>query len=67
MPEVKSWISSLGHEPKYLVVSRSMNAYARYFGAPRGYEKLVTEIPTALGGSVVYQNPDTTIYRLSAD
>ena len=67
VPAVKSWISSLGNEPKYLVVSRSMNAYARYFGAPRGYQKLVTEIPTGLGGSVVYQNPDTTIYRLTAD
>ena len=67
MPEVKNWISSLGHQPKYLVVSRSMNAYARYFGAPRGYQKLVSEIPAGLGGSVVYQNPDTTIYRLTAD
>jgi hypothetical protein len=67
LPEVQNWISSLGNQTAYLVVSRSMSAYARYFGAPRGYEKLVAEIPNALGGSVVHQNSDTTIYRLTAD
>ena len=29
-PAVKSWISSLGAQTKYLVVSRSMSTYARY-------------------------------------
>ena len=45
LPEVNSWISGLGHQDAYLVVSRSMNADARYFGAPLGYDKLVGEIP----------------------
>lgn len=67
LPEVKSWISGLGHQEAYLVVSRSMKADARYFGAPGGYDKLVSEIPSALGGSVVYHNDDTTIYKLAAD
>jgi hypothetical protein len=65
--QVKSWISNLGHRTAYIVVSHSMGASAAYFGAPRGYEKLVAEIPTALGGSVVYRNADTTIYRLTVD
>ena len=42
LPEVKSWISGLGHQEAYLVVSRSMKADARYFGAPGGYDKLVS-------------------------
>jgi hypothetical protein len=65
--DVQSWIASLGNQPAYLVVSRSMSADARYFGAPHGYEKLVSEIPSWLGASVVYHNADTTIYRLAVD
>jgi hypothetical protein len=67
LAQVKSWIADLGHRSAYIVVSRSMSASADYFGAPRGYEKLVSEIPTALGGSVVYHNADTTIYRVTVD
>jgi hypothetical protein len=65
LPEVKAWIADLGHTSAYLVVSRSMNASADYFGAPKGYAKLVSTIPTALGGSVVYRNSDATIYRVN--
>jgi hypothetical protein len=65
LPQVKKWIAGLGHETVYMVVSRSMNASAEYYGAPKGYADLVHAIPTALPGSVVYHNDDATIYRLA--
>jgi hypothetical protein len=65
--DVKSWITGLGHRTAYIVVSRSMAAEASYFGAPRGYKKLAAMIPTALGGTAVYHDADTTIYRLTLD
>jgi hypothetical protein len=65
LPEVKAWIADLGHTSAYVVVSRSMNASADYFGAPKGYATLVRTIPSALGGSVVYRNSDATIYRVN--
>jgi hypothetical protein len=65
LADVQSWIAGLGHQTAYLVVSRSMRADADYFGAPRGYEKLVSAIPSALQGAVVYHDSDTTIYRLT--
>jgi hypothetical protein len=67
LAQVRSWIDSLGHQTAYVVVSRSMGDDARYYGAPSGYEKLASEIPTKLGGSVVYHNADSTIYRVTAD
>ncbi len=65
LAEVQSWLASLGHRTAYIVVSRSMHADAHYFGAPQGYEKLVSEIPSALRSAVVYHDADTTIYRLT--
>ena len=65
LADVQTWLADLGHQSAYLVVSRSMRADAHYFGAPRGYEKLVSEIPSALHGAVVYHDADTTIYRLT--
>jgi hypothetical protein len=65
LPQVKSWIAGLGHRTAYVVVSRSMNASAAYYGAPKGYTELVSAIPTALHGSVVYRNADATIYRIN--
>jgi hypothetical protein len=65
LADVKTWIAGLGHQTAYLVVSRSMRADSQYFGAPRGYEKLVSEIPTALHGAIVYHDADTTIYPLT--
>ena len=67
VPEVKLWMAGLGHRTAYVVVSRSMRADARYYGAPSGYDRLATEIPTALGGSAVYHNADSAIYRVSTD
>ena len=65
LPEVEAWIATLGHSSAYVVVSRSMTASADYFGAPKGYAKLVSTIPTALRGSVVFHNSDATIYRVN--
>jgi hypothetical protein len=65
LPQVEAWISDLGHQTGYVVVSRSMSASAAFFGAPQGYAKLVSTIPTVLRGSVVYHNDDATIYRLN--
>ncbi len=65
LAEVQSWLATLGHRTAYIVVSRSMRADAHYFGAPQGYEKLVSGIPSTLHGAVVYHDTDTTIYRLT--
>ena len=65
LPQVESWIAGLGHQTAYIVVSRSMNSSADYYGAPKGYAELVSTIPTALRGSVIYRNADATIYRLN--
>ncbi|MBV9943710.1 MAG: hypothetical protein JO262_16400 [Solirubrobacterales bacterium] len=65
LSQVENWITTLGHRTAYIVVSRSMAASAAYYGAPRGYEQLVAKIPTVLGGGVVYQDADTTVYRLT--
>jgi hypothetical protein len=62
--QVRSWIGNLGDRTGYIVVSRSMDASAAYFGAPRGYEKLVATIPGALDGVSVYHNGDVTVYRV---
>jgi hypothetical protein len=63
--DVQTWLADLGQRTAYLVVSRSMRADAHYFGAPQGYEKLVSEIPSALHGAALYHDADTTIYRLT--
>lgn len=65
LAEVQSWLAGLGHRTAYIVVSRSMRADAHYFGAPQGYEQLVSEIPSTLHGAVVYHDADTTVYRLT--
>jgi hypothetical protein len=64
--EVKNWIADLGRRNAYVVVSRSMNAWADYYGAPRGYERFARRVPRALGWSVVYHNSDATIYRVGS-
>jgi hypothetical protein len=65
LPEVESWIGSLGHRTAYVVVSRSMNAWANFYGAPQGYAELVRQLPSAAHGSVVYHNNDASIYRIN--
>ena len=64
--DVTAWIDSLGHATAYVVFSRSMAAYATYFGAPQGYAQLAGSVQNILGWSVVYRNADTTIYRVAA-
>jgi hypothetical protein len=65
LPQVKGWIAGLGHQTAYIVVSRSMRASADYYGAPKGYAQLASNIPTTLGGSAIFRNDDVTIYRLN--
>ena len=64
LPQVRRWLAGLGQRSVYVVVSRSMDTSAAYFGAPRGYHKLVASLPGALGGKVVYRNADATVYRV---
>ncbi len=63
--QMESWMAGLGQRTVYVVVSRSMNNWADYYGAPKGYAQLVRELPTSLHGAVVYHNDDVTIYRLT--
>ena len=63
--QMESWMAGLGQRTVYVVVSRSMNNWADYYGAPKGYAQLVRELPTSLHGAVVYHNDDATIYRLT--
>jgi hypothetical protein len=62
--EVQGWLASLGYRSAYVVFSRSMAAYADFYGAPYGYAKLVNAVRSRPGWSVVYRNVDTTIYRV---
>jgi hypothetical protein len=64
--QVEAWIGSLGHTGAYVVFSRSMAAYTRYFGAPQGYARLASAARNRPTWSVVYQNADATIYRVEA-
>jgi hypothetical protein len=63
--QVKSWMADLGSRTAYVVVSRSMNASAAYYGVPQGYATLVNALPTELHGTAVYRNRDATIYRVN--
>ena len=66
--QVSSWLAaqipSHGSRTGYIVVSASMSDYPHYYGAPRGYDQLIRNIPRRLARSVVYRNRDTTIYQL---
>lgn len=65
LAQVESWIAGLHHRSAYVVVSRSMNGWAEFYGAPQGYAELVRELPTALHGSAVYHSDDATIYQIN--
>ena len=65
VPEVEKWLASFGNRDIFVVFSRSMAAYATYFGAPHGYAQLANAAQSTIGWSVVYRNADTTIYRVS--
>ena len=62
--EVQGWLASLGYHSAYVVFSRSMTAFADFYGAPYGYAQLVNAVRSRPGWSVVYRNADTTIYRV---
>jgi hypothetical protein len=63
LAEVAIWLDSLGYRHAYVVVSRSMAAYANYFGKPRDYSQMI-EAFRMRGWSIVYRNADATIYRV---
>ena len=65
LAEVTRWLDTLGKDSAYVVFSRSMGAYASYFGAPAGYQQLAAEVRDSPGWQQVYRNADTVIYRVS--
>jgi hypothetical protein len=65
LPSVDRWVTSLGHAPIYLVLSRSMASYSAYYGLPKGYEQLKHSLPSSPEWSVYFQNRDVTIYRFT--
>jgi hypothetical protein len=65
IPEVDSWVKSIGRSESYLVISRSMIDYAQYYGFPKGFEHLRSELPSSKHWSVWYSNADVTIYRFN--
>jgi hypothetical protein len=62
LDEVEAWIGSLGHAIVYVVFSRSMAAYAGYFGYPRAYTRLANAVRSSTAWRVVYRNSDVVIY-----
>jgi hypothetical protein len=64
LSEVNDWVASLGHRSAYVVVNLGMYSWSDFYGYPTGFKDLVRKIPTAPGWSVVYRNPDVTIYRM---
>jgi hypothetical protein len=62
---IEQWIADLGYGDAYFVFSRTMGAYADFFGNPRGYSTLAGEVAGAAGWQPVYRNSDATIYHLS--
>ncbi len=64
VPEVEKWLASFGNRDIFVVFSRSMAAYATYFGDPHGYAQLARAARNRIGWSVVYRNADVTIYRV---
>jgi hypothetical protein len=65
VPQVENWITGLGHRSAYVIVSRSMDNWSNFYGAPQGYATLVRDLPTAFHGTIVYQNRDVKIYRVT--
>jgi len=64
VPEVEKWLASFGNRDIFVVFSRSMAAYATYFGVPHGYAQLARAAQNRPGWSVVYRNANVTIYRV---
>jgi hypothetical protein len=65
IPEVDSFVAGMAGRQKFMVISRSQTRYSDYFGYPRGYKRLIAEIPSARQWTVVFRNPDVTIYRFA--
>jgi hypothetical protein len=63
--DVEQWLASLGHRTAYVVFSRSMAAYAGYFGYPGGYAQLAAAVANRPSWHVVDRNADAVIYRVA--
>ena len=62
---VERWVARFHDGSTYVVFSRTMHGYAEFFGAPKGYDELAAGVRSRLGWTVVFQNADTTIYRVT--
>ena len=65
LTDVEQWLASFGSTSTYVVFSRSMAAYADYFGYPAGYAQLASEVRSSPAWRVVYRNPNVVIYRVA--
>jgi hypothetical protein len=66
LPEVETYVRSLGTRTNYLVISDQMKTYTDYFGVmPQGaMNSLDSALRTSVNWQVFYQAPGVTIFRL---
>jgi hypothetical protein len=61
------WVSqTAGGHPIYLAISTSMEAYARYYGNPIGYDKLRGHVLADKRWTLWFRNADVDIYRFGS-
>jgi hypothetical protein len=65
-PMLERWVAGLGPDPAYLVLSRTMTAYASYYGFPDGLASLRANLAASPRWTPVYRNADVVIYRFVA-
>jgi hypothetical protein len=63
-PMLERWAATFRPRPVYLVVSRTMENYARYFGFPNGLSGLRRNVESSRRWQPVYRNASTSIFRL---
>ena len=60
---VDGFVRGLHAKHAYLLLSRSMLEYARYYNSPTGIPTLTRELRTARAWKLYYRNGDVTVYR----
>ena len=63
LASVNRFVSGLHATNTYLVLSPSMQLYARYYDSPTGLPTLTREIRTARNWKLYYRNGGVTVYR----
>jgi hypothetical protein len=63
LASVNRFVSGLHATNAYLVLSPSMQLYARYYDSPTGLPTLTREIRTARNWKLYYRNGGVTVYR----